>query len=155
MVLIYAVLALVLIGFVLLERSKLGVKFRMIGEDATLAALQGIAVARCKVLAASMAGALAAIGGGLYAHLTTYVEPRSFDVMLGVHALAYGLIGGLGTALGPLLGVGVDIGLLEGSRFFHGYRMIAFGGLVAVLLIFRPRGILDERAVHWLKARFS
>ena len=60
---------------------------------------------RYKVLAAGLAGALAGIGGGLYAHLTTYVEPRIFDVMLGVHSLAYGLIGGLGTALGPLLGV--------------------------------------------------
>jgi branched-chain amino acid transport system permease protein len=148
MLLIYAALALVLLGFMLLERSRLGVMFRMIGEDATLAALQGIAVARYKVLAAGIAGALAAVGGGLYAHLTTYVEPRTFDVMLGVHALAYGLIGGLGTALGPLLGVVVDIGLLESARIFSGYRMIIFGGLVAMLLIVRPRGLLDERLVH-------
>jgi branched-chain amino acid transport system permease protein len=38
---------------------------------------------------------------------------------------------------------------------FQGYRMIVFGGLVALLLIFRPRGLLDERAVHWLKQRFA
>jgi branched-chain amino acid transport system permease protein len=154
MLLIYAVLAIALLGFVLLERSKLGVTFRMIGEDTTLASLQGIAVARYKVLAAGIAGALAAVGGGLYAHLTTYVEPRTFDVMLGVHSLAYGLIGGLGTALGPLLGVVLDIGLLESVRIFAGYRMIIFGGLVALLLIFRPRGLLDERLVHWIGQRF-
>jgi branched-chain amino acid transport system permease protein len=148
LVLIYAVLAIVLLGFMLLERSRLGVMFRMIGGDATLASLQGIAVARYKVLAAGIAGGLAAVGGGLYAHLTTYVEPRIFDVMLGVHTLAYGLIGGLGTALGPLLGVAIDIGLLESVRIFAGYRMIIFGGLVALLLIARPRGLLDERAVH-------
>jgi branched-chain amino acid transport system permease protein len=148
MILIYAMLAVTLAGFMLLERSRLGVIFRMIGEDATLASLQGIAVARYKVLAAGIAGALAAVGGGLYAHLTTYVEPRTFDVMLGVHSLAYGLIGGLGTALGPLLGVVIDIGLLESVRLFAGYRMIIFGGLVALLLIVRPRGLLDERLVH-------
>ena len=68
--------------------------------------------------------------------------------MLGVHSLAYGLIGGLGTALGPLLGVLIDIGLLESIRVFAGYRMIIFGGLVAVLLIVRPRGLLDETLVH-------
>jgi branched-chain amino acid transport system permease protein len=68
--------------------------------------------------------------------------------MLGVHSLAYALIGGLGTALGPLLGVVVDLGVLEATRIFHGYRMIVFGGLVALLLVFRPRGILDERLVH-------
>jgi branched-chain amino acid transport system permease protein len=138
----------------LLERSRLGVIFRMIGEDATLASLQGIPVARYKVLAAGIAGALAAVGGGLYAHLTTYVEPRTFDVMLGVHSLAYGLIGGLGTALGPLLGVVIDIGLLESVRLFAGYRMIIFGGLVALLLIVRPRGLLDERLVHGIGRLF-
>ena len=110
--------------------------------------MQGISVARHKVLAAGIAGALAGIGGGLYAHLTTYVEPRIFDVMLGVHSLAYGLIGGLGTALGPLLGVLIDIGLLESIRALAGYRMIIFGGLVALLLIVRPRGLLDETVVH-------
>jgi branched-chain amino acid transport system permease protein len=153
--LIYALLALVLAGLMLLERSRLGVAFRMVGEDATLAALNGIAVARVKVLAAALAGALAGLGGGLYAHLTTYLEPRIFDVMLGVHSLAYGLIGGLGTALGPLIGVLIDIGLLESIRVFAGYRMIIFGGLVAVLLIVRPRGLLDERVVHRIGRTYS
>ena len=148
LLLIYALLVAVLLGFVLLERSRTGVVFRMIGEDATLAGLQGISVARHKVLAAGIAGALAGVGGGLYAHLTTYVEPRIFDVMLGVHSLAYGLIGGLGTALGPLLGVLIDIGLLELIRPLAGYRMIIFGGIVALLLIVRPRGLLDEKLVH-------
>jgi branched-chain amino acid transport system permease protein len=149
--LIYSLLAIALLGFWLMERSRLGVAFRMIGEDDVLAATSGIPVTALRVLAAALAGALAAIGGGLYAHLTTYIEPRIFDVMLGVHALAYGLIGGLGTAFGPLLGVLVDIGLLESTRLFSGYRMIVFGGLVAVLLIFRPRGLLDERVVHWIR----
>jgi branched-chain amino acid transport system permease protein len=152
---VLALLALVLAAFALLERSRLGATLRMIGQDPELAATLGVNVARVKLGVAAAAGALAALGGVLFAHHNTYIEPRNFDIMLGVHSLAYALIGGLGTALGPLLGVGVDIGLLEGSRFFQGYRMIAFGGLVAVLLIFRPRGILDERAVHWLKARFS
>jgi branched-chain amino acid transport system permease protein len=143
----------VLIGFVLLERSRVGVIFRMIGQDAVLAELNGIAVKRWKVLAAGLAGGLAGLGGGLYAHLTTYVEPRAFDVMLGVHALAYGLIGGLGTAVGPIIGVLIDIGVLESVRVFSSYRMIVFGGLVALLLIVRPRGLLDEEAVHRLKMR--
>lgn len=150
---IYALLGAVLLGFLLLERSRLGVSLRMIGEDPELAELNGIPVKRCKVLAAGLAGSLAGVGGGLYAHLTTYVEPRTFDVMLGVHSLAYGLIGGLGTALGPVIGVAIDISVLESVRMFAGYRMIVFGGLVALLLIWRPRGLLDETVVHALKAR--
>ena len=152
---VYALLALALVAFLLVERSRLGATLRGVGEDAELAASLGVNVNRVKLGVAAAAGALAALGGVLYAHHNTYIEPRNFDIMLGVHSLAYALIGGLGTALGPLLGVVLDIGALEGSRVFQGYRMIVFGGLVALLLIWRPRGLLDERAVQWLRRRFS
>jgi branched-chain amino acid transport system permease protein len=150
-----ALLALVLGLFVFVERSKLGATLRGIGQDPELAAAVGIDVQRVKLGVAAAAGALAALGGVLYAHHNTYIEPRNFDIMLGVHSLAYALIGGLGTAFGPLLGVLLDIGVLESTRVFHGYRMIVFGGLVAVLLVFRPRGLLDERMVLWIRQRFS
>jgi branched-chain amino acid transport system permease protein len=152
---VWGLLFVVMILFLYVEKSKLGVTLRMLGEDPELARMLGVDVDRVKLAVAAAAGALAALGGVLYAHHNTYVEPRNFDIMLGVHSLAYALIGGLGTAFGPLLGVAADIGVLEGSRFFQGYRMIAFGGLVAILLVFRPRGLLDEKVVHWLKARFS
>ena len=154
MLLIYGLLALVLIVLLLIERSRLGSLFRMLGSDDLLAEMQGVNTVRYRILAAGVAGVIAGIGGALYAHFTTYVEPQFFNVMLGVHALAYGLIGGLGTAFGPLIGVAVDIGFLEAVRFIQGYRMIVFGGLAAVLLIFMPRGILDEERVHRLKVLF-
>jgi branched-chain amino acid transport system permease protein len=150
---VYGLLFIVLVAFVRIERSHLGVTLRSIGADPELAASLGVNVDRLKLGVAAAAGALAALGGVLFAHHNTYIEPRNFDIMLGVHSLAYALIGGLGTAFGPLLGVLVDLGLLEGTRFFQGYRMIVFGGLVAVLLVFRPRGLLDERVVHWIHAR--
>lgn len=148
---VYALLACVMALLIVAERGRAGRTLRQVGEDPLLAEVHGIDVMRVRMIAALVAGAVAGIGGGLYAHLLTYVEPRSFDVMLGVHALAYGLIGGLGTVFGPLLGVLIDIGLLESTRALRGYRMIAFGGLVAVLLIVRPRGLLDEVAVNRLR----
>jgi branched-chain amino acid transport system permease protein len=150
---VWLLLALVMIFFVRMDRSALGVKVRAVGEDPELARSIGIDVERCKLGVAAAAGGLAALGGALFAHHNTYIEPRNFDIMLGVHSLAYALIGGLGTAFGPLLGVALDVGLLETSRVFQGYRMIAFGGLVALLLIWRPRGLLDEQLVHWLRYR--
>jgi branched-chain amino acid transport system permease protein len=136
----------------LAARLNLMAQLRMVGEDPILAGMQGLDVLRWKIGSAAVAGAIAALGGGLYAHMTTYIEPAQFSVMLGVHAVAYGLIGGLGTALGPLLGVLVDIGLLESLRGLATYRMIVFGGLVAVILILRPRGILDETTVARVRA---
>ncbi len=150
---IYLLLGLVLAAFFALEHTRFGRALRQAGADPLLAELHGVSVVRMRLVAAAAAGALAGLGGGLYAHLLTYVEPGNFNIMLGVHSLAYGLIGGLGTALGPVVGVLIDIGVLESSRLFAGYRMIVFGGLVALLLIVRPRGLLDERAVHWLSLR--
>ena len=150
---VWALLALAVAAFIAMERSRLGATLRMLGEDPELARMLGIHVERFKLGIAAAAGALAALGGALYAHHNTYIEPRNFDIMLGVHSLAYALIGGLGTVFGPLVGVLIDIGVLEGSRVFQGYRMIVFGGLVAVLLAFRPRGLLDEHMVHRLRLR--
>ena len=148
---IWGILIAVLIFFLLLERSRLGSIFRMLGEDGLLTEMQGLNVVRYRILASALAGFMAGVGGGLYAHFATYVEPQIFNVMLGVHGMAYGLIGGLGTALGPLIGVTLDIGFLESVRAIQGYRMIVFGGLVAILMIFMPRGILDEEQVHRIR----
>ena len=154
-------LVVVLCLLMLLERTRLGVAMRMTGQDDLLAAAQGIHVTHIRHVAAALAGGLSALGGGLYAHRTTYIEPALFDPMLGVHAVGYALLGGLGTALGPLLGVLLDLGLLDALRIFHGWRMVIFGGLVAVILRWRPRGLLDEPLVlrlslslrHLLKPR--
>jgi len=153
LMLVYAVLAVVVVMFALVERSRLGATLRALGQDPGLAASLGIDIVRFKLGVAAAAGALAALGGTLFAHQNTYIEPRNFDIMLGVHSLAYAMIGGLGTIFGPLLGVALDIGVLEGTRFFQGYRMIVFGGLVAVLLAVRPGGLLNEQLVHRLRTR--
>ncbi|MBM3386868.1 MAG: branched-chain amino acid ABC transporter permease [Betaproteobacteria bacterium] len=149
--LIATVLGLILVILTDLERKRFGLALRMTGHDDTLATAQGLAVTRVRLMAAAGAGALAALGGGLYAHRTTFIEPAMFDPMLGVHAVGYTLIGGLGTCFGPLLGVAIDLGLLEATRVFAGWRMVVFGALVALFLRWRPRGLLDEALVHRLR----
>jgi branched-chain amino acid transport system permease protein len=145
----------VVLLLVLNERTRLGVSLRMIGQDDLLTASQGVAVERLRLFAAAAAGGLAALGGALYAHRTTYIEPALFDPMLGVHAVGYALLGGLGTALGPLLGVVLDLGLLDATRIVPGWRMVIFGGLVALFLRWRPRGLLDEVLVHRISQAFA
>lgn len=148
---ILAWLGLVIVFFIILERSRFGLALRMIENNEDAAESLGLSATQHKIAASAMAGAIAAIGGVLFAHFMTFIDPRNFSVMLGVHALAYGMIGGLGTFVGPLIGVAIDIGLLESLRVFSSYRMIVFGSLVALILIFRPRGLLDERMVHRLR----
>jgi branched-chain amino acid transport system permease protein len=144
-------LALVVVGLWWLSHTRLGLAMQAIGHDALLADSQGLPVHGIRLLATALAGGIAALAGGLYAHQLTYLEPAIFDPMLGIHAVGYSMLGGLATPLGPLLGAVFDLGLLEATRLFEGWRMVLFGTLVAVFLRWRPRGLLDEALVH----RFS
>ncbi len=71
MLLIYALLGVVLAGFFVLEHTRLGSIFRMIGEDELATSMQGIDVTAFKRLAAALAGLIAGVGGALFAHFTT------------------------------------------------------------------------------------
>jgi branched-chain amino acid transport system permease protein len=127
--LVLAVLALALALLVWLNRQRAGLALQATGLDDTLAAAQGWPVHRLRLAALALAGALAAVGGGLYAHRATYIEPALCD---------------------PMLGVAFDLGLLEATRVFAGWRMVVFGGLVALFLRWRPRGLLDEAMLERL-----
>ena len=147
---LWAVLTLVLVvtALLLLSRTRLGLAMQAVGHDELLADSQGLPVQRIRLLAMAIAGGIAAFAGGLYAHQLTYIEPAIFDPMLGIHAVGYSMLGGLATPLGPLLGAVFDLGLLEATRLFEGWRMVLFGTLVAVFLRWRPRGLLDEALAH-------
>ena len=134
-----------------ISQTKLGLSIQSVGLDSELATVQGEPVAVLQTLTQTFAGGIGALAGALYAHQATYVEPAVFDVMLGIHAVGYAMLGGLATPLGPLLGAAFDLGLLEAARIFEGWRMVIFGGLVALFLRWRPGGLLNHAAVSHIK----
>ena len=156
--LVTVILATVITALWIADQSRHFKAARMVGEDPILAQAQGLNPSQSRITFIALSGGVAALGGGLFAHFSTYIEPNMFSIMLGVHGLAYAVIGGLAIPIGPLLGVTVDIGLLESIRAFSSYRMIVFGGLVAVFLIVLPKGILNARVLRllsswWRRAR--
>ena len=136
-----------------MENSKLFKNARLVGKDQIVAQSVGIRPFFYRMGFITLAGGVAGFGGGLFALFNTYIEPSMFGIMLGVHALAYSIIGGLGYPLGPLIGVFIDIGLLESIRFLSEYRMILFGGLVAAILIVFPEGIVSPQLVSRIKRK--
>lgn len=151
---ILAVLAVVVVLYYLLERSKLGATLRAVEEDETAAASIGINVTRVKVAAFTAAGAVAGLGGGLFIHYSTYVDHDMVALPLAIASVTYPILGGLGSFVGPILGAMVLVSLTEGLRFLHELREFVYGGLIIVTMIFRPRGIVDEALVLRVKAWF-
>ena len=125
-----------------MENSKLFKNARLVGKDQIVAQSIGIRPFFYRMGFITLAGGVAGFGGGLFALFNTYIEPSMFGIMLGVHGLAYSLIG-----------VFIDIGLLESIRFLSEYRMILFGGLVAAILIVFPEGIISPRLVSRIKRK--
>ncbi len=150
-VFVFILLCLLLLA----ERTRPMRHARLVGKDSILAQSLGICPTVYRITFIGLSGMVAAFGGALFALFSTYIEPSMFGVMLGVHALAYSIIGGLGTPIGPLIGVAIDIGLLESIRALSSYRMIVFGGLVAVLLIVFPEGLIGPRTAARIKARLT
>ena len=125
-------------------RTGQGRRLAAVASDSTLAASLAIDPVMTRLQAFVMAGGIAGVGGGLFAHHATYIEASNFSLMVGVHAVAYTLLGGLANVLGPLAGTAFDVVFLEGLRVVGSYRMVAFGSLIVVMLILRPGGLIGS-----------
>lgn len=126
-----------------LDRSRVGTLWRAVGEDELAAQSAGINLTATKVSAFGLGGAIAGLGGGVFAHYTTHLEHGNFTIVLATFALAYPIIGGLSSLLGTLLAVIFIQGfLLEGLRFLGDWRSLLFGALIVVVMLIRPSGFL-------------
>lgn len=135
-----------------LDRVRAGAVLRAVGEDELAAQSSGINLTRVKVAAMTGGGVIAGIGGGLYAHSTTYVDHNTFTILLATFAVSYPILGGLSSAFGTLIAVVLIQGvMIEGLRFLGDWRNILFGLLLIAAMNFRPRGLLDGGGMALLK----
>jgi len=128
------------------DRSRYGTVLRAVGEDELAAQSVGINLTAVKVSAMTVGGAIAGVGGGLYAHYTTHIEHASFNILVATFAIAYPIVGGLRSVFGTLLAVVFVQGVLvEGLRFMGDWRNLLFGALILLAMNLRPTGFLGGR----------
>lgn len=141
----HVLLAVVLVLFVLarMRRGKVGRAFEAIKEDETAAGLMGIDVDAHKMLAFVMGGAIAGLAGTLNAHLTFFIGPNEFGFDRGVEILTMTILGGIQGLLGPTLGAVIVTLLPEVLRGLQGYRLMANGMILVLIVLFLPRGLWD------------
>ena len=129
-----------------LDHSRYGAVLRAVGEDEVAAQSSGINLTAVKVSAMTVGGAIAGIGGGLYAHYTTHIEHANFNVLMATFALAYPIVGGLKNVFGTLAAVVfVQAFLIEGLRFLGDWRNLLFGALIVAAMNLRPHGLFGSR----------
>ena len=132
-------------------RSPLGRVLQAIREDEAFAESVGKDVARAKLMVLTLSSSMAAGAGCLYACYVTFIDPSSFTIMQSILIVTMVAIGGAGSLWGPFFGAFVIVMLPEALRFMGlpssvaaNLRQIAYGGLLVLVMMVRPRGLVGR-----------
>ncbi|MGD1880182.1 MAG: branched-chain amino acid ABC transporter permease [Kiloniellaceae bacterium] len=144
---LYIMLGIVLAAFVttiLVERARLGFGLRCIHQNEEAADMVGVDTTRYKIAAYTLSALFCGAVGAVYASWVGYIDPTdSFSILLTIKVPVMVLLGGPGTALGPILGAGAFVLLEEffWANFLQWNRAI-LGGIIVFLIFFLPGGLL-------------
>jgi branched-chain amino acid transport system permease protein len=137
------------------RRTKPGMGLVAIRGDESKAATIGINLPVQKIIGFIASSVFVGAGGAIYGYYLTFIAQRGmFGILLSVQILLSLLVGGSGTLWGPVLGAFLVEPLNEIANNSLGggnVRLLLFGGLLALVVILLPRGILP--AVHDLLTR--
>lgn len=129
-----------------IKHSWFGLALASIRNDEIAASSFGINIIKFKVLAFALGTAIAGLTGTIYAHYMTFIYSSDFGFLVSISILSMVVIGGIGTIRGPILGA-IVLGLApELFRFISDYRMIVYGGLLVIMMLFQPQGILGQKS---------
>jgi branched-chain amino acid transport system permease protein len=130
-----------------IHHSKFGLSLQAVREDEEAAADIGVNPLKTKLIVHLLAATLTGIAGGVYARYAAYIHPQGvFAFQTSVAILLMPIIGGAGTVAGPVIG-GFVYGLVEEELVaeFPQFHLLLYGGLLIVIILFEPGGI-----VGWL-----
>ncbi len=147
--LIWAFVALTVFLFHRLEQSRFGRALNYLREDPVAAEGSGVDTTRYKLMAFVLGAAWAGMTGNLYAAKMTIISPESFSFWESVLVFLIVILGGSGSIPGVIVGAFLVVGLPEVFRGFATARMLVFGLVMMVMMVFRTQGLLPFRPVRF------
>jgi branched-chain amino acid transport system permease protein len=136
-------LALVAVTYAVwaIRRSPLGRRIQALSADELAVTASGHDIARLKLALFTAAGAVAGLGGGLAAHLNTFISPGDFGFVRSVDAVVAAVFGGAWNLAGPWIGATILTVLPEALRFSAQMREVLVGICVLAVVLFLPGGV--------------
>ena len=153
--LIWAFVLLTVFLFNRLERSRFGRALAYLREDPVAAEGSGINTVRYKLFAFVLGAAWAGMTGTLYAAQMTIISPESFSFWESVLLFLMVILGGAGSIPGVILGAVLVVALPEVIRDLDRARMLVFGLVMVLMMIFRTEGLLPLRRPRFREADLS
>ena len=146
---LYLVLILLILFFRRFENSRLGRALRAISHDQDAAEARGIPLTRMKTFAFGAGAFIAGLAGAFYAHFVMFIESGSFGFHRSLEAMIFVILGGSQIFWGSILGAFLVTLIPESFRFLQQFRFEFFGVCLVIMMILRPRGILDKEVCRW------
>lgn len=125
-----------------LANSRIGRSLRAVHDSEVAARVVGVNARILKVQIFTLSAVISSLAGSLYAHTMTFVSPASFGFNFSVELLTMVVIGGLGSIYGSFLGAALLTLLPEFLRAAHDYDIIIYGGLLMLMVMFMPGGLV-------------
>ncbi|MEB3780693.1 MAG: branched-chain amino acid ABC transporter permease [Desulfurococcales archaeon] len=152
-ILVYALLAVLAYAALRIERTWMGMAFKLLREDEEAAMSLGVDPRKYKVLAFSIGAAYGGIAGSLLAHFKTVIVYSDFEFVYSIMILSMSILGGIDSVYGGIAGAAIVILLPEVFRPLMEYRVIMYSALIVVMLLLMPSGILGKQSpiTIWLK----
>jgi branched-chain amino acid transport system permease protein len=144
--LLLALLALFVINRLL--RMPIGRAWEALREDEIACRALGLNPTIIKLSAFTLGACFAGFAGSFFAARQGLVTPESFTFIESAIILAIVVLGGMGSQLGVILAAVVLILMPELMRDFSEYRMLMFGALMVLMMIWRPQGLLPMQRPH-------
>jgi branched-chain amino acid transport system permease protein len=125
-----------------LAGSRVGRALRAVHDSEVAARVMGVNSRLLKVQIFALSAVISSVAGSLYAHTMTFVSPASFGFNFSVELLTMVVIGGLGSIYGSFLGAALLTLLPEFLRAAHDYDIIIYGGMLMLMVMFMPGGLV-------------
>ena len=138
-----AVLVMLTVAVMLnLKRSKYGRAIMAIRDNRIAAESVGLNVTQYKLAVFVIAAFFAGSAGVLYGHSLANIKAAAFDYNMSIEILVIVVLGGMGSIVGVVIAATILILAPEYLRAFSEYRMLLFGAIMVIMMIFRPQGLV-------------
>ncbi len=143
--------AVILVAMQLLVSSRIGLAFRAIREDQLATESLGLNATKYKLINFTVACCCTGVIGSFYAHYLGILSPtpEEFGVPRTVEILTIAYVGGRGTLWGALFAAFLLIGFQEYFRELEAWRLVMFGVLLILVMMFAPKGLAGLKKYLW------
>ncbi len=129
--------------------SQYGKNCIAVSQDAVAAQMMGVNILKTKLIALFISAFYAGVAGGLLGFYMAYLTPSLFNITRSSDLLAAVVFGGMQSMIGPVIAAFVLVAVPQLLYSFTEWRLVVYGLLFVVVMVFRPQGLLGYTEMNF------